>query len=123
MGPNVAGTHSYVLGKKGGRGSLPPPTHNFAVHSSPHLPNKCGAPFPRVPFQPLVDSFDSKGGDYGEPNNGDSDDSDDSATRASIATSETWRYTLRTAALTTGVYAIATPQMQDAYSVDLLNSD
>jgi hypothetical protein len=33
------------------------------------------------------------------------------ATRASIATPVTWQYRLRTAALTTGAYPIATPQM------------
>ena len=81
-------------------------------------PNKCGAPFPRVPFQPLV--VGSKGRDYGEPNNNNSNDStngdkgqhsnvSDMAIHAEDSSIDEW--------------SVPDSHTTDAYSVDLLNSD
>ena len=106
--------------KKGGKGFTSPPLTILPVHSSPYLSNKRDAPFPRLPFQPLVDSFDSKGGDYGKPNNGDSDDSadgdkgqhgnaSDMAIHADDSDIDDW--------------SVPDSHTTDAKSVDLLNSD
>ncbi len=99
---------------------LPPPTHNFASALLSSLPNKRGTPFPRVPFQPLVDSFDSKGGDYGEPDNGDSDDSanDDKGQHSNVSD-----MAIHTEDSGIDDWSVPDSHTMDAYSVDLLNSD
>ena len=61
--------------KKGGKG-FTPPVHSQFHQCTPLLTSQTSAAHhSQIPFQPLVDSFDSNGGDYGELNNGDSDDS------------------------------------------------
>ncbi len=121
MGPKVAGTHSYIIGKKGGRGSLPPPTHNFASALLSSPPKQARRTIPkRVPFQPLVDIFDSKGGDYGEPYNGDSNYSanGDKGQHSNVSD-------MAIHAEDSGIddWSVPDSHTTDAYSVDLLYSD
>jgi hypothetical protein len=65
-------------------------------------------------------SFDSKGGDYGDPNNGDSDDSADGNKGKHSNTSD-----MAIHAVDSGIddWSVLDSHTTDSYSVDLLNSD
>ncbi len=121
VGSQGGGNSLIGTRKKGGKGftSL---AHSQFCHCTPLLTFQTSAAHhsPRVPFQPLLDSFDCKGGDYGEPNNGDSDHSangdmghhsnfSDMATHAEDSGIDDW--------------SVPDSHTMDVYSVDLLNSD
>jgi hypothetical protein len=66
------------------------------------------------------DSFDSKGGDYGNPNNGDSDDRADGDKGQHSNASD---MAIHAGDSGIGNWSVPDSHTTDSYSVDLLNSD